>query len=159
MSKLKAIDNLKTGNWILNIENLAPNYADLHIGFTNEAPVIQFKNLKFGYELKIDDNIKQYGVYPPPGVRYIKTDQLYLVVKRLKLKPETTYTLFLWAQNDGKNIKKEFEFTTPRPVQPYPSWSWNGEEWISPEPYPKDGKSYTWNEDKVSWVESDKEIS
>jgi hypothetical protein len=153
MSKLVATDNFKTNNWSLDIEDLAPNYADLFIGFTNEAPIVEFKGLKFGYELKQGDNIKQYGMYPPPGVRYVRSDQAYLVVQRLNLKPEQTYTLFLWAENDGKRFEKDFEFTTPKPIQPYPSWTWDGEKWNPPVPYPEDGKLYTWNEDLLNWVE------
>lgn len=153
MSKLIATDNFKTNNWSLNIEDLAPNYADLFISFTNEAPVVEFKGLKFGYELKQGENIKQYGMYPPPGVRYIRSDQAYLVVQRLNLKPEQTYTLFLWAENDGKRFEKDFEFITPRPLQPYPSWTLDGEKWNSPVPYPEDGKLYKWNEDLLNWIE------
>ena len=39
--------------------------------------------------------------------------------------------------------------------QPYPSWILNTSTflWEAPVPYPDDGKSYTWDEATLSWVE------
>lgn len=39
--------------------------------------------------------------------------------------------------------------------QPYPSWTKNEETyiWESPVPYPTDGKSYSWDESSLSWIE------
>lgn len=39
-----------------------------------------------------------------------------------------------------------------RPPQPYPSWTWNGERWNPPVPYPSDGNSYAWDEDAQAWI-------
>ena len=155
MSKIIATDHFETQNWEVTFEDLAPNYADLFIGFTDDAPVVEFKDLKFKYELKQDGNIKQYGVYPPAGVRYKQSDQEYLKVVRLKLETEESYSLFLWAENDGQRFEKEFDFETPRLAQPYNSWTWNSVDkvWEAPEPRPDDGKIYEWDEETLSWVE------
>lgn len=42
------------------------------------------------------------------------------------------------------------------PPKPYASWTLNEQTccWDSPIPLPNDGKSYTWDENSVSWVES-----
>jgi hypothetical protein len=154
MGKLYATDNFKTGNWSLDTSEIGPTSNDLFITFTEEAPVITFKDLKFGYELRQDGNIKQYGVYPPAGVRYKRSDQEYLVSARLKLETEESYSLFLWAENDGQRFEKEFNFVTPRPRQPYDSWTWNSTDkrWDPPVPYPDDGNDYTWDEETTSWV-------
>ena len=42
-----------------------------------------------------------------------------------------------------------------RPVQPYPSWTFNTEElmWQPPTAMPDDDKMYTWNEDTTTWDE------
>lgn len=39
--------------------------------------------------------------------------------------------------------------------KPYNSWVLNQEKfiWEAPIPYPKDGKMYGWNEEKISWEE------
>ena len=155
MSKIIATDHFETQNWEVTFDDLAPTYADLFIGFTDDAPVVEFKDLKFKYELKQDSNIKQYGVFPPPGVKYVRTDQPYVVVKRLKLDLETDYELYLWAENGGESFETTVSFTTPRPEQPYESWTWNSVDkvWEAPEPRPDDGKIYEWDEETLSWVE------
>ena len=155
MSKIIAKDHLKTQNWEVTFDNLAPTFADLHIGFTDEAPVIEFRDLKFKYELRQGDNIKQYGVFPPPGVRYVRTDQEFLIIERLKLEMETDYELYLWAENDKESFETTVPFTTPRPEQPYSSWTWNADAqvWEPPVAMPTDGKDYRWDEETQSWVE------
>ena len=155
MGKLYATDNFKTGNWSLDTSEIGPATNDLFITFTEEAPVITFKDLKFGYELKQNGNIKQYGAFPPPGVKYVRTDQPYIVVERLNLVLETDYELYLWAENGGESFETTVNFTTPRPAQPYDSWVWNTEtlRWEAPVPYPDDDKFYEWDEETQSWVE------
>jgi hypothetical protein len=152
MSKILATDDFQTQNWTITIEDLDSNYTDLFIGFTDESPVVEFKNLQFKYELKHKNEILQQGSYPPPNVRYLNSDQVYLVVERLNLSPETTYELYLWAENDGNSFEKTFEFTTPRPPQPYPSWTWNGETWEAPVPYPEGEEFYVWDEENQEWT-------
>ena len=154
MSKIIATDHFEIQNWEVTFEDLAPTYADLFIGFTDDAPVVEFKDLKFTYDPKQDGNIKQYEMSPPPGVKYVRTDQPYIVVERLKLDMETEYELYLWAENGGKSFETTVNFITPRPAQPYPSWTWDGEKWNAPVPYPDDGKFYEWDEDALDWVKA-----
>ena len=151
MSKIIATDNFKTNNWQVSFEDLDSSYADLFIGFTDEAPVAEFKDLQFKYELRQGENIKQYGVFPPPNTRYIRSDQPYLVVERLNLRPEIEYDLYLWAMNNKQEFEKTVTFTTPKPPQPYPSWIWDGETWNPPISYPTDGNFYVWDEETISW--------
>jgi len=60
-NKLYATDNFKTGNWSLDTSDIGSGSNDLFITFTEEAPVITFKDLKFGYELRQDGNIKEFS--------------------------------------------------------------------------------------------------
>jgi hypothetical protein len=49
-----------------------------------------------------------------------------------------------WHYDPNKNI-----FISP---QPYPSWTLNKtNHWEPPIEYPQDGKTYNWNESKISW--------
>jgi len=155
MNKIFAVDNLKKNNWSLDTSTIGPMKNDLYIGFTEEQPIAHFKNLRFGFELRQGENIKQYAMFPKPNVRYVQTDQEYLEVIRLNTVTDQTYDLFLWAENDDIRIEKTFELTIPRPEKPYESWVWNIEllNWESPTPYPEDGKDYTWNEETQSWQE------
>jgi hypothetical protein len=155
MSKIIATNNFKTHVWEVNVNDLGAFYVDLFIGFTDETPTVEFKGLQFKFELRQGDNIKQYGTYPPPGVRYVRSNQPYKVVERLNhLIPDETYTLYLWSQNDGRMCETTTEFTAPRPPRPFDSWQWNGEQWAAPVPYPEDGKHYVWDEASQTWTES-----
>lgn len=153
MSKIIAKDHLETLNWEITFEDLAPNYAHLYIGFTKDAPIIEFVDLKFKYELKQGDRITQQKTFPPSNVKYVRSDQDYLVTERLNLKPETNYDLYLWAENASVSIEKTVNFTTPRPVQPYASWTWDAynKTWVPPQPHPEDGQQYDWDEETTSW--------
>jgi len=114
MSKIIAKNHLKKQNWEVAFYDLDPTSADLYIGFTEDAPVIEFRNLRFKYELRQEGNIKQYGMFPPPNIRYIRTDQEFLEVEHLTLEPETDYSLSLWAENNKKSFETTVEFTTPK---------------------------------------------
>jgi hypothetical protein len=155
MSKIIAIDNIKTENWKVTLDDLSPYYADLQIGFTEQKPIVEFTNLRFGFSLSSDNEVLDNKEYPPANVRYVRTDQKYLITHRLKFKPETEYQLFLWAENSNIRIEHTETFTTPIPKQPYDSWTWNGEKWNAPVPYPDDAGDYEWNEDDQTWVETD----
>ena len=41
--------------------------------------------------------------------------------------------------------------------QPYPSWQLDQDTylWQAPEPHPEDGKLYTWDEESLSWIETE----
>jgi hypothetical protein len=42
-----------------------------------------------------------------------------------------------------------------KPAQPFPSYTWNASlwTWVSPKPFPTDGKAYSWNEELLDWAE------
>lgn len=153
MSKINARANLQNTEWEITFENIQSIYADLIIGFQNDVCDIHFKDIKFKYELKQDSNIRQYGIFPLPGCKYVCSNQEHLISERLNLQPETEYEIYLWMENDRKSFDKSVIFTTPRPQQPYSSWSWDGENWNSPISYPDDGGYYTWNEEIQNWTE------
>ena len=70
-----------------------------------------------------------------------------------------------WVQTSyNKNIRKNFAsvggvYDKSADAfylsQPYTSWKLNttSYEWEAPSSYPSDGKKYTWDESKTSWVE------
>ena len=41
------------------------------------------------------------------------------------------------------------------PPKPYASWTLNEAtcRWMSPSPYPQDGRLYNWDEESLSWIE------
>jgi len=151
MSKAIAINNLDNQSWEVTYQEVAPSYVDIYINFIYQTPGTKFKNLKFKYELKQGENIKQYGVYPPAGVRYLQSDQQYLVSERITLQPDTEYTLYLWSENDNIQSETTSTFSSPRPSQPYPSWNWEDKKWNPPVPVPDTQTLYNWNEENQEW--------
>ena len=117
MSKIIAKDNFKTENWEVVFNDLKPMFADLYIGFTDDAPIIHFRDLKFKYELLQDGNITQYGVFPKPNTKFVRSNEEFLVIERLNFKPKTTYDLYLWAENNKQSFETTVQFTSPAIVK------------------------------------------
>ena len=154
MSQIRVSVDFSTGQWSSTILNLAPNYADLTAVLGESVSFFQFQNFAFGYELRQGENIKQYGVFPPPGVRFVSSDQQDLWTERLALTPGESYELWVWAENAGNKTEHTIPLEAPMPIQPYPSWTWDGLMWQPPIPYPTDGGAYQWDEDGQQWVEA-----
>jgi hypothetical protein len=70
------------------------------------------------------------AAYEPAGVSLVACDDA----------PGVSYG---WRKVDGQWI----------PPQLYPSWTWDGSEWVAPVPQP-DGDFY-WDEDAQAWVKVD----
>lgn len=69
----------------------------------------------------------------------------------------TGKTCILFTENEKAQSGGTYENGTFIPPKPYPSWILNTQknEWNAPVEAPIiEGKSYSWNEDTLSWVES-----
>ena len=114
-SDIYATDDLYTNSWSLKIVELRHDFADLHIGFTAGPPIVSFKDLKFGYELREGNDIISYNTWPPAGVKYRRSDQIYLVTQRISFpEPGKSYILHLWVENENKRIEKDFQLDIPQ---------------------------------------------
>lgn len=157
MSIIKAVDDLVSRDWEFEEVDLHPTYADLQISFTKGTPIVEFDNLSFGYELLLNDEIVSTGTYPPANIKYVRSDQPYLISIRLTFIPDETYSLKVWAENGGEYFEDIHVFSSPIPSQPYPSWTWENKNWNPPVPYPEDG-FYSWNEDEQQWDEVGEDV-
>jgi hypothetical protein len=152
MSQIRVSVDFNTGQWAHGLFDIAPNYADLVACLGEGVEFFKFENFGFGYELRLNNAILAYGVFPPIGVKFISSDQQELWTERLTLTPGTTYELMVWAQNAGHRLEYTIPLDAPLPPQPYPSWTWDGTAWQPPTPYPQDGGVYDWDEDGQEWV-------
>lgn len=98
----------KNEHWSIDMDNLRKGKNFLYISFENSDTTV-LDDLRFGYELRKDDNIKQYGIFPPPGIKYKKSDQKHLVSVALFLDPTETPTLYLWARLNHKQLSKQLD--------------------------------------------------
>lgn len=125
------------------------NQPLLEVGFEKT----KFKNLSFGYTVLKNNQIILQKAYPKPGVKYVSTDQKYIVAERLNLKSDEEAMIAFWAENDNQRYEDSITFTVPRPEKPYESWVWNESGyWEAPVPYPEDDKEYSWNEENQEWI-------
>jgi hypothetical protein len=124
------------------LQTIKPRISKAAIDIDNEISLVNFsviiteKNGKF----------KQI-LLEKEGITYLSTDQFFLLCERVFWKADDEI-VFVIKVND---ITKEFNLTVPRPEQPFKSWTWEDGSWNPPVPYPKDGKYYIWNEDKLNW--------
>ena len=143
-----------TGDWVWNVAPESPA-PDIEVGFTDSELPVNFDNLTFGLKVVANGEEVLEASYPPPGVKYVATDQEYISNDRVQLKADDLVTVSVWAVNGGTLYQGSEGFVIPRPEQPYPSWTWNGDAWEAPVPYPTDGDDdvfYVWDEDAGDWV-------
>ena len=88
----------------------------------------------------------EYGMFAPTSLT------LSLSALTFKQKTNMNCTFGQKTENDGKSFETTVSFTTPRPVQPYASWTWNGEQWQPPVPMPDDNILYYWDENSLNWI-------
>jgi hypothetical protein len=151
MSIILATNNLNTQTWEIVKDITSSNFVDLHIGFTNDLSLVSFDNLQFSYELKYNNVVEKFEKFPKTGIKYISSDQKFLVIDRIDVDIEKEYQLSLFVENSGKKSNISFQFMIPKPPSPYPSWIWEESVWNSPIPYPDDGQMYVWNEELQQW--------
>lgn len=113
MSTLNVLYSALTESFDFNFIELNPYYCDIFAGIKKHVDVIEFDNLKFGYELIKLNEVVASRIWPDPGVTYIRTDQEILDGDRVNWEPSTEYTLTVWFENWGKRYKGQLSFTTP----------------------------------------------
>lgn len=117
MSTVSILYNLTKDQWEGKSDYLTSNYCQLQIGFSNNQPQVIFDNLSFGFELRALDKTIQTNSYPEDEhIVYRSSAQPYLVSESLMLSPQTSYTLYMWAENAGKKSKFKYNFSTPAPT-------------------------------------------
>jgi hypothetical protein len=154
MKDLKVTLDLNTEQWwIENIQDFNPITEVLfNVKQINKETV--FNNLKFGFTLKLNDIIIQSISEPSEGITYISSDQDYLKSIPINVIYNREYVIDLWVENDGKRYEKSHYITTPKPEQPFNSWTWNEqyEYWEAPIAKPENQPTYVWSEDSKMWV-------
>jgi len=113
MNHLYVTHNLGSDIWITDFTQLNPMTNILYISFTSGSNIVEFKSLRFGYELKKNENIVSYKYFPTPGKTYRKTDQKYLESVTFDFTPNTSYTLFLWVETNNHRSEKEILLDIP----------------------------------------------
>lgn len=155
MSQILAINDLATNEWDIRKENLKHNYVDIRIGFKSSTRDDKFNNLRFSFALKQGNNTVVSHSFPSKGVRYIQSNDEYLITKRLSLQHNTDYEIIFCCNENNKPSQSSIFLKTPLPRRPYPSWIFNHSkvQWEPPVERPNTSKDYAWDEKTQSWIQ------
>lgn len=140
----------------LNEVESGSEYDTLQVSFiVNDDSIPLTSHYSCGFFLcDTEDNIVHEFKFPLAGSAISLTNAAN-IYETIQVNYNQSYTIKLWAQNNGVRVDKESTFTTSIPPQPYPSWNWSGTAWIPPSPRPTDkkGAAYAWSEKLKKWIE------
>ena len=155
MNKIYINCNLGIDDLSIDTSEIGFYFSDLHISFTNNSnqDTLKFNNLNFLYRFSHNDQIISEKTYPPLGIKYVSSNDDYLVAERLNFLPTNEYKLYFWCENDGKSFEKTVTFTISTPTKPFESWIWDSVNkiWIPPIERPDHLHYYEWIEATISW--------
>lgn len=137
----------------ISFEDLKHNFADLI--FTLKclnSETVYFCNFSLDYELSSEGQVLTSRTLPGSDVVFRCSNQSVILNSRVTLTVETEYSLYVKIKNQDTECDHTFSFITPRPQQPFPSWTWDGEKWNPPIPPP--GDYYQWDEELQEWYET-----
>jgi hypothetical protein len=97
---------------------------DVAITAINSAgtPYVAFNGLSFGLTVSSPAGVVAERSWPPAGVRYIQSDQSYLVCERISgLSPGTDYRVDTWMVDSGTTFTHSLTLSTPALPPPPPA--------------------------------------
>lgn len=99
-------------------EPVLSGVQDLEFSFRRDGKLpVTFANLSFGWETLLNGDVVASEVFPTnEDVSYVETDEEVVEFCTLLFEPLTTYTLRVWAENDGRRIEAEHTFETGPPI-------------------------------------------
>lgn len=143
-----------TGTLTIDTNNIQSHGADPCALLNRHGQVVNLHGVEMSLTIHADGEQILDLHLPPPGIRYEKTDQDILATNRAHWLPDQEITAHVWCKTStGHEVTADASFTSPRPSQPYPSWTWVDGQWTAPATYPSDGGMYQWDEDEQAWLE------
>ena len=158
MKDIKLECNLETGTWTIDKSMLSFINNSIKISFVTNAGAgarVIFKNLSFLFRISKDGSTIIEKAYPPSGVKYIETNENYMICEPVDLIPGKQYDLYVESTNDGQTYTKTTTLNIPYPEKPYTSWTWNetNRMYEPPVQYPQNSQYlWTWQEIDNTWV-------
>lgn len=95
---------------------------DLSAALNRHGNVVPLRGVSFGFRLTINGETSDEQSWPPPGVRYSKTDQDTLAAYRLSWQPEDSVQVDAWlVDSQGQGHTATAAFIAPLPPEPDPN--------------------------------------
>jgi hypothetical protein len=119
--------------------------------FHSDQEISNIKDIQFGYQLSDKNTVLQSSQFPPGKIVYECADRTPVQTVILNIENSTEYDLIVWVMtSQGNRSEDTLKLAKMLPPKPYPSWTWNGEEWEAPVPKKYD-QPYQWNETTLQW--------
>lgn len=137
-------------------ENVPYSEPTIKLGFRSNGELpVEFTNLSGGISV-FDNEEKIFSFsFPEENINYISTDQDYVWLFSIigMVVPDKEYILEAYVENADHEEYFVHTFTVDRPPKIHQGWIWDNDifAWVSPIPYPQDGKAYIWNDDTENW--------
>jgi len=149
---MRIIYDTATGNFTFDESTVRPFGANIEARLNRHGQTVHFDGLEYGVTITRNNGAPETHTFPPSGVVYRNTDQDVLTALTVRWRPEDAIKLNVWITNGGVTRTGQHNLTVPRPVQPYPSWTWDGIRWIAPVPYPLGSGFFDWDDSTQTWV-------
>ncbi len=151
---MRAIYDIATRAITIDTAGARPWGGDLRAELERHGQLVELANVTFGVEVSRNGEPEtQSKTWPSPGVEFESTDQDLLIVFRARWEPDDVVTVRAWIDSPLGPVDAQETFTAPRPLQPFPSWTWENGAWTPPVPYPDDETAdYEWDEAEQKWV-------
>lgn len=89
---------------------------DLSAALDRHGNVVPLRGVSFGFTLKINGEASGTQSWPPPSVRYSKTDQDTLATYRLSWQPKDSVQVDVWlVDSQGQRHTATTAFVAPEP--------------------------------------------
>jgi hypothetical protein len=152
MSSIRATFNTSSKEWFIQKISLKPTFTDIEFIVMSEQEYTVFDGVvfKFGYSLKFANEVVIQQNFPSTGVVYESLSRYPVEIIKVELLPDRNYTLEIYAILNNERFETTSTFLTGLPDKPYPSWSWNGTEWVAPIAKPLE-HAYEWDEGNQLW--------
>lgn len=139
-----------SGNWSFSGEPSEDFCVSIRNG---QAERIFPTGFSFGWNINVGGREDTHS-WPPAGAVLREITPSHVFPFRVSGVPDDVVLLNTWSEHGGVRFDGSTSWIIPRPTQPYPSWEWGSQGWVTPVPYPDDGGRYEWDEDQQAWVEA-----
>lgn len=145
------------GQLSIDTTDVRPWGANLRAVLHRHGHRINLHGVEMRLTITADGEVVFDMALPPEGVHYKQTDQDVLATGRVKWSPDQQIVVDAWCRtNSGHEVTAQVAFTSPRPPQPYPSWTWENGRWTPPLPMPDEGE-WWWDDAAGEWLPIDSE--
>jgi hypothetical protein len=153
MNGIKATYNFTIDQWTIETIDLQPNNNSLEFVFISENEYSDLTDCQFGFRLESNGEVLKSSKFPPEGVQYFQISKNPWFLESFSLVVGQEYKLLVYLMSPTDTKESQIAFVGPKPTQPFPSWTWENNQWIAP--HPKPAGPYLWNEPSQQWEQAE----